>query len=113
MRHALLIGLLCFSVKVFSQDVKVITIQPSKEIPYLNFKDSLSTMEILNEIWRKNQWKGQVVDSVNGYIVHQLPLDRMKCLVPSSSNPAMTNKMTVPMRKSNVAPIPNPIQPKQ
>lgn len=113
MRHTLLIGLLCLSAKVFSQEVKIIPVQPSKEIPYLIYKDSLSAKEIINEIRRRNQWKGQVIDSVNGFLVYQLPLDGMKCLVPSADNPAMTNKMVKPMRKNDAAPIPNAIQPNQ
>jgi hypothetical protein len=33
--------------------------------------------------------------------------------VPSRNNPAMSSKMVVPMRKSDVAPIPNAIQPQR
>lgn len=111
MRFALLIGILFISAETFSQEVKIIPVKPLKQMPYLQYKDSLSAEELINRIIRKGQWKGQAIDSVNDFVIYQLPVDRMKCLVPSASNPAMTSKMVVPMRKPDAAPIPNAIQP--
>lgn len=111
MRFALLIGILFISAETFSQEVKIVPAKPLKQMPYLQFKDSLSAEEMINRIIRKGQWKGQAIDSVNDFVIYQLPIDRMKCLVPSASNPAMTSQMVVPMRKPDAAPIPNAIQP--
>jgi hypothetical protein len=113
MKYTFLVGILFMSAEVFSQEFRVITITPSKEIPYLQYKDSLSAKELLSEIRRNGSWKGVAIDSVDGFVIHQLPRDRMKCLVPSRNNPAMSSKMVVPMRKSDVAPIPNAIQPQR
>lgn len=113
MRFTLLIGILFFSAKAFSQEVRVMPIAPSKEIPYLQFKDSLSAKELISEIKRNGSWKGIAIDSVDGFVIYQLPRDRMKCLVPSMNNPAMTSQMVVPMRKPDAAPIPNAIQPQR
>ncbi len=111
MRYAFLIGILFISAEAFSQEFRVMPITPSKQIPYLQYKDSLSAKELINEIRRNGTWKGVAIDSVDGFVIHQLPRDRMKCLVPSRNNPAMTSQMVVPMRKPDAAPIPNAIQP--
>lgn len=111
MKYTFLAGILFMSAEVFSQEIRVITITPSKEIPYLQFKDSLSAKELISEIKRNGSWKGVAIDSVDGFVIHQLPRDRMKCLVPSMNNPAMNSRMVVPMRKPDAASIPNAIQP--
>jgi hypothetical protein len=113
MKYTFLAGILFISAEVFSQEVKVIPITPSKQIPYLQIKDSLSARELLSGIRRNGSWKGLAIDSLDGFVIHQLPTDRMKCLVPSRNNPAMSSQMVVPMRKPDAAPIPNAIQPKR
>ena len=109
MKYTFLVGILFMSAEVFSQEFRVVPITP--QIPYLQYKDSLSAEELINEIRRNGTWKGVAIDSVDGFVIHQLPRDRMKCLVPSRNNPAMTSQMVVPMRKPDAAPIPNAIQP--
>lgn len=111
MKYTFLAGILFMSAEVFSQEIRVMPIAPPKEIPYLQFKDSLSAKELISEIKRNGSWKGVVIDSVDGFVIHQLPRDRMKCLVPSKNNPAMNSQMVMPMRKPDAAPIPNAIQP--
>lgn len=113
MKYTFLMGILFMSAEVFSQEVRVVPIRPSKQIPYLKYKDSLSAKELLSEIRRNGSWKGVAIDSVDGFVIHQMPTDRMKCLVPSRNNPAMSSQMVVPMRKPDAAPIPNAIQPQR
>lgn len=111
MRYTFLIGILFLSVEAFSQEVRVVPMKPLKQIPYLGYKDSLSLQELKSLMKRDGSWKGVAIDSVDGFVIHQLPGDRMKCLVPSRNNPAMTSQMVVVMQKPGTALIPNAIQP--
>jgi hypothetical protein len=107
MRMLLILAFGCLTTAADAQQIRVIPLDPGKKRLPLPRKDTTGSpyFDLQNEIGR--YWKGVVIDTLEDFNVHQLPLDRMKCLVPNEKNPAMARAGKVPPQKPEAAQIPN------
>lgn len=97
----------CLATAADAQEIRVIPLDPGKKRLPLPRKDTTVSPYYDFQNYNGRYWKGVVIDTMEDFNVHQLPLDRMKCLVPNEKNPAMVRAGKVPPQKPQAAQIPN------
>jgi hypothetical protein len=107
MRMLLILAFGCLATAADAQEIRVIPLDPGKKRLPLPRKDTTVSPYYDFQNYNGRYWKGVVIDTMEDFNVHQLPLDRMKCLVPNEKNPAMVRAGKVPPQKPEAAQIPN------